>query len=133
MRVAQGVDPLNANPDHSAAKYFHDEAYFQLVNSKQIRGHHVESDAIAALHLVSYSLFSGGVTDWQPVLVMACDWLTDTGLAVSENPKLALSNMSATAKLAVKITLVGVSSLTYVPCSLKKDVLLFSGTTYTRA
>jgi hypothetical protein len=106
MRVAQGLEAPDSNPEPSTAKYFHDEAYFQLANSKQLRGYYDESDAMAALHLVSFSLLSGGVTDWQLVLGIACDWLAQTGLVNDENPKLTLCNMSAAGQLVVKVTVV---------------------------
>jgi len=104
MRVVQGLEAPDSNPEPSTAKYFHDEAYFQLANAKQLRGYHDESDAIAALHLVSFSVLSGGATDYQPVLGIACDWLAQTGLLNDENPKLTLRNMSEAGQLVVKIT-----------------------------
>lgn len=106
MRVARGIEPPDANPDQSIAKYFHDEAYFQLVSAKQVRGHYNESDAIAALHLVSFSLLSGGATDWRPVLTVALDWLGQTGLVADESPRLAMFNMSFASQCALKIVMV---------------------------
>jgi hypothetical protein len=108
MRVVQGLEAPDSNPEPSTAKYFHDEAYFQLANAKQLRGYHDESDAIAALHLVSFSVLSGGATDYQPVLGIACDWLAQTGLLNDENPKLTLRNMSEAGQLVVKITVVSI-------------------------
>jgi hypothetical protein len=109
MRVARGIEAPEANPEHSLAKYFHDQAYFQLVSAKQMRGRYNESDAIAALHLVSFSLFSGGSTDWRPVLTVALDWLGQTGLVADENPRLAVLNMSFASQCALKKVLVGPS------------------------
>ena len=54
---------------------------------------------------------SGGAVDWQPLLVIACDWLQQTGLPKDENPKLRYRDMSPAAKLAVRATLV--SSLVF--------------------
>ncbi|KAJ6624041.1 fungal-specific transcription factor domain-containing protein [Mycena sp. CBHHK59/15] len=106
MRVAHGLEAPDPNPEHSTAKYFHDEAYFQLANAKQMHGSYSESDAIAALHLVWFSQLSGGTTDWQTVFAMACDWLAQQrGLLTDDNPKLALQNLSATGQLIVKLTL----------------------------
>jgi hypothetical protein len=106
MRIAQGLEAPDPNPEHSMAKFFHDEAYYQLVNAKQLRGHYNESDAIAALHLVSFSLLSGGNTDWRTVLTVALDWLGQTGLAGDENPRLAMFNMSFASRCALKKTMV---------------------------
>jgi len=106
MRIAQGLEAPDPNPEHSMAKFFHDEAYYQLVNAKQLRGHYNESDAIAALHLVSFSLLSGGNTDWRTVLTVALDWLGQTGLAGNENPRLAMFNMSFASRCALKKTMV---------------------------
>jgi hypothetical protein len=101
MRVAQGVEAPDTNPENSVSRYFYNEAYFQLINAKQVR-HYTESDAVAALHLVSYSMFSGGLTDWRTVLTVALDWLGQTGLAGDENPRLAMLNMSFASRCAVK-------------------------------
>ncbi|KAF8071856.1 fungal-specific transcription factor domain-containing protein [Lyophyllum atratum] len=105
MRVAQGLEAPDPNPEHSNATYFHDEAYFQLDTAKQLRGTFTESEAIAALHLVCYSQLSGGTTTWQPAFVMMCEWLTQTGLLTDENPAITLHAMSTTAQLLVKATL----------------------------
>lgn len=104
MRIAQGLEAPDPNLDRSNARYFQGESYFQLASAKQLRGYN-ESDAIAALHLICYAQLSGGTTDWQPVLTIACDWLTQTGLPKDDNPKLTYRNMSPTAKLAVRATL----------------------------
>lgn len=108
MRIAQGLEAPDPNLDRSNARYFQGESYFQLASAKQLRGYN-ESDAIAALHLICYAQLSGGTTDWQPVLTIACDWLTQTGLPKDDNPKLTYRNMSPTAKLAVRATLVSSS------------------------
>ncbi|KAJ7261731.1 fungal-specific transcription factor domain-containing protein [Mycena haematopus] len=106
MRVAHGLEPPETNPEHSTAKYFHDEAYFQLHSAKQLRGSYSESDAIAALHLIWFSQLSGGATDWQPVFAVACAWVAQqTDLLSNDNPKLALQNLSVAGQLIVKLTL----------------------------
>ncbi|KAJ7067197.1 fungal-specific transcription factor domain-containing protein [Mycena amicta] len=106
MRVSHDLEAPDPNPEHSTAKYFHDEAYFQLHNAKQVRGTYGESDAVAALHLVWFSQLSGGATDWQPVFAVACDWLAQqTDLLTSDNPQLALQRLPSSSQLIVKITL----------------------------
>jgi hypothetical protein len=107
MRVAQGLEAPDPNPDLSVAKYFHDEAYLQLASAKQINGRHSESDVLAALHLVCFSQMTGGTaTNWQFSLNIALDWLISTGLPSSENPMMCLSNMSMATQLIVKCTIV---------------------------
>ncbi|KAJ6507912.1 fungal-specific transcription factor domain-containing protein [Mycena vitilis] len=106
MRVAQGLEAPETSPEQSTARYFHDEAYFQLANAKQVHGAYSESDAIAALHLVWFSQLSGGATDWQPVFAVACDWVAQqTDLLKHDNPKLALQSLPVAGQLIVKLTL----------------------------
>jgi hypothetical protein len=104
--AAQGLSPVGTNSEQSTARYFYDHAFYQLAANKQLNGRYTECDVIAALQLVSYSLFSGGVVDWEPVLAIACDWLGQTGLVNDDNPKLTLINMSVAARFAVKVTMV---------------------------
>jgi hypothetical protein len=106
MRVAQGLEAPDPNPDRSTAKYFYDQSFYHLVSVKQLRGRYSENDAIAALHLISFSVLSGGTTDWQGVLGIALEWLGQTGIMQDENPKLALLGLSHNGRCAVKFTLV---------------------------
>ncbi|KAL0579043.1 hypothetical protein V5O48_002936 [Marasmius crinis-equi] len=114
LRVAQGLEAPDPNPEHSTAKYFYDEAYFQLVNAKQIRGSYTETDVLAALHLVCFSQLSGGSTDWQPVLSIALDWIAQLGLPNDDNPGITLGMMGMAGQLSVKCTMIIdiISSLT---------------------
>ncbi|KAJ6507860.1 fungal-specific transcription factor domain-containing protein [Mycena vitilis] len=106
MRVAQGLEAPETSSEQSTARYFYDEAYHQLVNAKQLHGTYSESDAVAALHLVYFSQLSGGATDWQPVLAVACDWVAQqTDLLKHENPQLALQSLSVEGQLIVNLTL----------------------------
>jgi hypothetical protein len=113
MRVAQGLEAPDPNPEHSNATYFHDEAYFQLNTAKQMRGSYGESDAVAALHLISFSQLSGCTTDWQPAFMVVSEWLTQTGLPAEDNPAMALRGMSPIAQLLAKATLVSCSIQTW--------------------
>ncbi|KAG6862511.1 hypothetical protein C0995_000059 [Termitomyces sp. Mi166 len=105
LRVAQGLETPDPNPEQSYAAYFHNEATFQLAASKQTRNHYTENDAIAALHLVCYSQLAGGTIQWQPPFLVMCDWLTQTGLLNDENPAITLHAMPTTSQLLVKVTL----------------------------
>ena len=71
-----------------------------------MRGSYSESDAIAALHLVSFTQLAGGTKDWQPAFSVVSEWLAQTGLSASEDPVVMLRAMSPTAQLIVKATLV---------------------------
>ena len=106
MRVAQGLEPPDPHPEHSNATYFHNEAIFQLETAKQMRGSYSDSDAIAALHLVSFTQLAGGTKDWQPAFSVVSEWLAQTNLPASEDPVIMLRAMSPTAQLIVKATLV---------------------------
>lgn len=126
MRVAHGLEAPETNPEHSAAKYFHDEAYFQLHSAKQVRGSYSECDAIAALHLVWFSQLSGGATDWQPVFAVACDWLAQqTDLLTNDNPKLALQGLPVAGQLIVKLTLVRFLPAAVLVPNLRSFILFF--------
>jgi len=114
MQVAQFSNPT---PEQSLAQYFYNEAWACLVTSKQTLGRYTESDAIAALHLVSYSLLSRGTTDWRPMLEVLCDWLSQTGITVDEDPKYTMSNLTSSRQFALKGTMVRLAtdSLCFLP------------------
>jgi hypothetical protein len=105
MRIAQGLEVHEPNPDSSYAQYFYNEAWNRLASSKQSRGHYTVADAIASLHLVSYSILSRGATDWRVMLEVACDWLGQSGITVNENPKYMLSTMTSAETFALKTTM----------------------------
>lgn len=102
---------LDAVAQHNAAKPFYEHAYFQLASAMQLNGQYSESDAVAAIHLVAYSLLSGGAAEWPPMLEIACEWLAQTQLLTEENPKLVMMNMSPTGRFAAKATMVSASRL----------------------
>ncbi|THH13140.1 hypothetical protein EW146_g7047 [Bondarzewia mesenterica] len=97
-------------PDDSLAQFFQSQAAFQLQNARQ-HGQYTEHDAMAALHLTSYSLSSTGgkairgLTEWGAMLEIASDWLTETNMHIDENPKLTLVKMSSPSAFAVKATM----------------------------
>ncbi|KAF8134962.1 fungal-specific transcription factor domain-containing protein [Boletus edulis] len=103
IRVTRGLEPVNSTLENSPAIVFYDTAHAQLYKSRE--GALTEEDANAALHLLGFSLFSGGVTDWQPMLDIANDWMVQTGIPAHENPKLAIMSMSPAARLALKATM----------------------------
>ncbi|KAJ3834979.1 fungal-specific transcription factor domain-containing protein [Lentinula raphanica] len=104
-RISEGLQAPSLNSNSSTARYFFDEAYMQLANVRQLRGHYDECDVIAALHLVYFSQMSGGSMDWMPVLSIALDWLAQIGLPDKEDPKSVLSTMSPAGQIAVKGTM----------------------------
>jgi hypothetical protein len=103
IRAARGLEPINNTLENSPAMTFYDTAHAQLYKTRQ--GVLTEVDAIAALHLLSFSLFSGGMTDWRAMLDVANDWMVQTGITTHENPKLAMMSMSPAARLALKATM----------------------------
>lgn len=105
MRQVAGYEPADPNPEHSFSKFLYDQAFFQLMNSKHLLGGYSEADAIAALNLTSFGLFSDGWTDWSGTLQIAQDWLAETGVLTDENPRLFIANMGSGGTFAVKTTI----------------------------
>ncbi|PBK85461.1 hypothetical protein ARMGADRAFT_1017886 [Armillaria gallica] len=105
MRVAQGLEAPDPNPEHSTAQYFYDEATFQLDSGKQEKSRYAESDVLAALYLLCFSQMAGCTNDWCPMLAIAMEWIAQTGLSTGENPKLVFANMSTSSQLIVKCTM----------------------------
>ncbi|KIJ66899.1 hypothetical protein HYDPIDRAFT_108852 [Hydnomerulius pinastri MD-312] len=103
IHAARGLEPPNPTLENSPAIMFYDNAHAQLYKARQ--GVLTEADANAALHLLSFSLFSGGVTDWRAMLDIANEWMVQTGITTHENPKLAMMSMSPAARLALKATM----------------------------
>jgi hypothetical protein len=104
IRIAHGFEAPNPNLEHSPAIRFYDSAHQQIYRNKQTTLS--ESDANAAIHMLSFSLMSGGVTDWRPMLDIASEWLVRTGITTSDNPKLMMINMHEASRLAPKHTVV---------------------------
>jgi hypothetical protein len=105
------------NPDFGDPKTFYDHAFLMLLSSQQVHGRNSEMDALAADHLVLYSLMSGGLTEWQPAQEIACGWLSNSNLMVDENPRTSVLNMSAAGRLAAKMTMVR-----FITCALRGSI-----------
>ena len=88
------------------AKTYYENARWQLGNARNLQGQYSDTDAIAAILLVRYTLLTGGNRNWQVELEVACDWLAATRIHEEQNPKLTLMNMSAISKAAAKTTIV---------------------------
>jgi hypothetical protein len=104
IRIAHGFEAPNPTLEQSPAIRFYDSAHQQIYRNK--RTTLSESDANAAIHMLSFSLMSGGVTDWRPMLDIASEWLVRTGITTSDNPKLLMINMNEASRLALKATMV---------------------------
>ncbi|KAG1750872.1 fungal-specific transcription factor domain-containing protein [Suillus lakei] len=103
IRIAHGYEAPNPTLEHSPAIRFYDSAHQQIYRNKQTVLS--ESDANAAIHMLSFSLMSGGVTDWRPMLDIASEWLVRTGITTSDNPKLMMIKMNEASRLALKATM----------------------------
>ncbi|KAF9560751.1 hypothetical protein CPC08DRAFT_750332 [Agrocybe pediades] len=103
-RVSQGLEPFQG-PEKANTSYLRDEAILVMQNNKSARGCWVDSDAIAAYHLVNYSQMSGGAYDWETPFQILVNWLMQTNLHLAENPWVAFINMSSTQQYFVKATL----------------------------
>ncbi|KAH9921883.1 fungal-specific transcription factor domain-containing protein [Fomitopsis serialis] len=102
-RIAKGLEPPDTNPDDSVAKQYYESARWQLGNARHLQ--YADTDAIAAILLVQYSLLTGGRRNWQGELEVACDWLAATRIHEEQNPKLTLMNMTPVGKAAAKGTM----------------------------
>lgn len=107
VRVSQGLEALNSSME-STTTYLRQEAFFKLENSKNTDGAWSDNDAIAALHLVTFSQLSGGGIDWEVPFNILTQWLMQQNLTQSnlETPWMAFIALSPLAQLLVKATLV---------------------------
>ena len=94
--------------DASVARQFYNRASYRIMHGPQTNGtgQYADSDAVAAVQLIAYSMLGGGSTDWAAPMDVACEWLSQTGIYNEENPKLTLLNMSAAGRFAAKATMV---------------------------
>lgn len=97
------------NFDTDEAMQFYNESVSCITNSQQTTGQYTDADAIAALHLINFSLWSGGSTDWQVMLGVMRDWMARTGMTIHEDPMLLFEGMSETTKFGIKMTIVSFS------------------------
>lgn len=98
-----GLEAPNPTLEQSPAIRLYDSAHQQIYRNK--RTTLSESDANAAIHMLSFSLMSGGIPDWRPMLDIASEWLVRTGITTSDNPKLLMINMNEASRLALKATM----------------------------
>ena len=108
MRVSQGLEALNPSMESSTTTYLRQEAFFKLENNKNTDGSWSDNDAIAALHLVSFSQLSGASIDWEIPFNILSQWLMQQNLVQSNsgNPWMAFLALSPLAQILVKATLV---------------------------
>lgn len=105
--MAQSYDaPATDTSDRTTDRRFYGRASYLLMSAKANGRPFVESDAVAAVFLISYHNLVGGGTGWLPFAEVAYDWLVQTGIHQDQNPKLTLMNMSAPQRLAAKLTMV---------------------------
>ena len=106
MRISQGLEAPQSG-QASTAHYMYQEALFKLKANRDNGNGWGESDAIAALHLVSYSQLSGGSADWQEPFDILCAWLLQSNLSLAgENARAILQSMSVASQLLVKLIMV---------------------------
>ncbi|KAF9532466.1 fungal-specific transcription factor domain-containing protein [Crepidotus variabilis] len=105
LRVSQGLEAPMQSSDHSSTSYLRMEALQRLEINRNAQHGWSDTDALAALHLVSLSQLSGGTTDWEAPFNILCQWFLQTNLHHAENPWVAFLSLSPTAQLNVKATL----------------------------
>ena len=107
--------------EETQSQLFFNQGAYQLDAARR-QGRCSQAEAMAAIHLISYSLaVRGGViagvnasmggTEWTPMLELACDWLAQTGMHIDENPRLFIMNMPLPAAYAAKVIMVRVASV----------------------
>lgn len=105
--VAQGFDTHPPDsPERSIDRRFYNKAYVMLMTTKATGQPYTETDAVAAVFLISYHNLAGGGTGWTALLEVAYEWFGQTGIHEEQNPKLTLVNMTPVQKLAAKATMV---------------------------
>ncbi|OSC98256.1 hypothetical protein PYCCODRAFT_1439438 [Trametes coccinea BRFM310] len=108
-KMARSPEIPAEDPDseHAPSRQFYDRALYRLLQAPQSNGtgQYSDSDAVAAIQLVSYSVLGGGTMDWTTPLDFACEWLAQTGIYNEENPKLTLLGMSPAGRFAAKATM----------------------------
>ncbi|KAL5634681.1 hypothetical protein ACGC1H_002655 [Rhizoctonia solani] len=104
MRIANGIMPNDQRARGPADKYYQ-KALARLQDNKQRNGILTDADATAALHFVSFWLFTGGTGDWPTALQIAGDWYEQSNLMKEDNPMKALMEMNDNAKHASKTTM----------------------------
>jgi len=106
IRVSEGLEAPNQNPENSSTSYLRHEALLRLENNKNTQHCWTENDALAALHLVTLSQLSGGGSDWETPFNILSQWLVQTNLHHAEKPMMLFLSLSPTSQLNVKATLV---------------------------
>ncbi|KAI0264349.1 fungal-specific transcription factor domain-containing protein [Gloeopeniophorella convolvens] len=113
VHTQRGAAGRSAAPDTAQAQLFFNQGTYQLEAARR-QGRCTQAEAMAAVHLISYSIAarggavaganaSAGGTEWTPMLEIACDWLAQTGMHVDDNPRLFVMNMSLPAAFSAKI------------------------------
>jgi C6 transcription factor Pro1 len=90
----RAVDENNASKDHATQEIimnFLNKVGEQVMQAQQQSGGYIPPEvAVAALHLISYSLFHGGGSGWQLPLEIAGTWFEQSGVvgnpSVSDEP-----------------------------------------------
>lgn len=111
MRIARGLEPPDTNLDQ--ALYLRIEAFNQLQTSVKVHGWR-DNDAIAALHLITFSQLSSGLVPWEEPFLMLCDWLDHSGLPSSEDPWVCFNLLSLPGQTIVKAILVSSAPTRFV-------------------
>ena len=114
---------LSLNPAliASSSTEFFNWAYWKLEERKQQNGTYKETDALAAIQLLTYCILGQG-NGWHPFLKMACDWLEQSSLNLQQNPRLTFGASSEVVKLSCRAVMV--RSIFIARCFGFKDVLI---------
>jgi C6 transcription factor Pro1 len=105
IRMLQSIGQETEDPESNTSlpRRFYSQVNEQIIASKTKNGSYTALDATAALQLVSFSLFVGGIRGWENALQIAGDWYEKTGVLQHENPLRAMWELNVTAKFASRL------------------------------
>jgi C6 transcription factor Pro1 len=103
MLQSIGQETEDPESNTSLPRRFYAQVNEQIKASKIKNGSYTALDATAALQLVSFSLFVGGIRGWENALQIAGDWYEKTGVLQHENPLRAMWELNVTAKFASRL------------------------------
>ncbi|TFK99425.1 hypothetical protein BDV98DRAFT_605968 [Pterulicium gracile] len=86
------------------SRRLYDEACQQLSSSRMLSPYS-EYQAFAAIHLISYSIFSGSSVSWRWSFDVLVEWVSHTGILNQDQPSLALQAASKATRSAILLTL----------------------------
>ncbi|KIJ51428.1 hypothetical protein M422DRAFT_244597 [Sphaerobolus stellatus SS14] len=107
VRVAEGIeDPAAENSLHSIAVRFYDEAWWQLVQTRQHNRQYSDTEATVAIQLTSFCLYANnGSSDWRRPFQVACEWLQSAPISMVQNPRYQWLSLNSLTRFTAQMTM----------------------------